>query len=311
MGHVNGPLPSGSCNRQASGGGCCGCCCCAAVASATAAALAFLWNPRCQNQPCFYLLYAGTKYKGLTSVLSATCTVRSGSALILAVRFLCTHSLNNPGHCCNLAAISLSRKKINASLMDRSMELQTWSLGKLDFNKMLIKYRTSEEAKSAVVTTSYKGGAATAGTKLWGHLTNPLTQNLQGSKPPWNKASSFPSGSVAFLPYAKGNTSYYFHPKLFAPSKADPTRHQTKLLASLFYCVACLCLTAPPVHQSSRCRASVHTWLLQTNYTSDLREAQILNLSNICMSSAKMHFKLKECCIFSGTAASVHCSVLS
>lgn len=182
----------------------------AAAAAAAAAALAFLWNRRCQNQPCFYLLYTGNKYKGLTSVRLATCTVRSGSALILAVRFICRRSLNNPGHCCHVAVISLSRKKVKASLMDRNMELQTRSLGKLDFNKMLIKYRTSEEATSAAVTSSTTGWAATTGTKLWGHLTNPpLTQNLQGSKPPWNKAPHLvilPQWLCGFSSPCKGGT---------------------------------------------------------------------------------------------------------
>lgn len=139
MGLVNSPLSSGMA---------------AAAAAAAAAALAFLWNQRCQNQPSFDLLYTGNKYKGLTSVLLTTCTVGSRSARILAVRFICRRSLNDPGHCCNLVAISLSRKTVKASLMDRNRKLQTRRCGKLDLIKMLIKHRKVEEARSAAVATS-------------------------------------------------------------------------------------------------------------------------------------------------------------
>lgn len=125
------------------------------AAPAAAAAITFLWNRPCQNQPCFYLLCTGNTYKGLTSVLLATCTVKSESALILAVPFFCGHSLNNPGHCCNVAAISLSRKKVKVSLRDRDVGLHARSLEKLDFNKMLRK--TSEESKSAAVSANNTG----------------------------------------------------------------------------------------------------------------------------------------------------------
>lgn len=45
-------------------------------------------------------------------LLLATCTVRSGSALIPAVRFVGRHSRNNLGHWCNLAGdLAVERKK--------------------------------------------------------------------------------------------------------------------------------------------------------------------------------------------------------
>lgn len=103
MGHVTGPLSSRSCNRQASGGGCCcgGCGSSSLPLELTVSESALLlsalhWKQIQRINFCAF------------SHLYSQEWIRTDPGCQIHLQTF----LNNPGHCCNLAAISLSRKTV-------------------------------------------------------------------------------------------------------------------------------------------------------------------------------------------------------
>lgn len=149
--------------------------------------------------------------------------------------------------------------------------------------------------------------------KQWGHLTNPPTtpQNLQGSQAPktmgvWNIILS--QWPCLFSHAGEGTplvSSTLIHLPLFKsphqPSLHPPICYQTKSLTPFLEDMAFVCgwqpiksIRAPGAAVLQRNHLSTKMQMVDcikplTLITSDLWEGQILNLSNICASSAKKH----------------------